>query len=103
MAATVLPIACNLSDADFQNRRAGMLKKVAAGILETQELEDGYAYRFSPETSWLATLTELITLERACCPFLQFSLRLEPGEGPIWLELTGPAGTKEFLNSIFET
>jgi hypothetical protein len=90
-----LPIACNLTDADFQKRRAGLLKTVAGGVLETQE-------RFPSEASWLATLVELITVERACCPFLQFNLRLEPANGPIWLELTGPPGTKDFLNSILE-
>ncbi|HEY8186243.1 MAG TPA: hypothetical protein VIF64_09250 [Pyrinomonadaceae bacterium] len=97
-----LPIACNLTDADFQKRRAGLLKTVAGGVLETQELDDGHAYRFPSEASWLATLVELITVERACCPFLQFNLRLEPANGPIWLEPTGPPGTKDFLNSILE-
>jgi hypothetical protein len=51
--------------------------------------------------SWVASLGQLITVERECCPFLRFNLRLEPGEGPIWLELTGPSGTKDFLNSLF--
>jgi len=92
-----------LTDADFQKRREGVLKTVAGNIMETKELEDGYAYRFPSDANWLPTLTNLITLERACCPFLRFNLRLEPGGGPIWLELTGPMGTKEFLSSLFKT
>lgn len=102
MEASELPIACNLTDSNFQERRTGLLKLVADGVEETRELEDGYAYRFPSDVSWLATLANLITLERACCPFMRFNLRLEPAEGPIWLELTGPPGTKEFLSSIFE-
>jgi len=101
MEASELPIACNLTDSDFQERRAGVLKTVAGGVVETKELADGYAYRFPSDISWLATLAQLITVERACCPFLRFNLRLEPAEGPIWLELTGPPRTKDFLNSIF--
>jgi hypothetical protein len=66
-----------------------------------KELQDGYAYRFPSDSAWLATLSKLITVERECCPFLRFQLRLEPADGPIWLELTGPLGTKDFLNSIF--
>ena len=100
MEASELPIACNLTDSDFQERRAGVLKMVADGVMETKELNDGYAYRFPSDSSWLATLAKLITVERACCPFLRFNLRIEPAEGPIWLELTGPPGTKDFLNSI---
>jgi hypothetical protein len=46
-------------------------------------------------------LAQLITFERECCPFLRFSLRLEPANGPLWLELTGPEGTKVFLQSLF--
>jgi hypothetical protein len=97
---TDLPITCKLTDSDFQQRRAGLLKTVAGGVVETKELEDGYAYRFPLDPTWVATLAKLITVERECCPFLRFSLRLEPAGGPIWLELTGPPGTKDFLNSI---
>jgi len=100
LEASDLPIACKLTDSDFQQRRAGLLRTVASGVVETKELEDGYAYRFPSSVSWLATLAELITVERECCPFLRFNLRLEPAEGPIWLELTGPPGTKDFLNPI---
>ena len=32
----------------------------------------------------------------------KISLIVEAGNGPIWLELTGPPGTKEFLKSVFE-
>jgi hypothetical protein len=32
---------------------------------------------------------------------MQFNLRIEPGSGPIWLELTGPEETKEFLTTLF--
>ena len=71
--------------------------------LETKELDDGYAYRFPSGGNWIADLAQLITFERECCPFLRFNLRLEPAEGPVWLELTGPEGTKSFLQSLFST
>jgi hypothetical protein len=50
---------------------------------------------------WIAQLAQLITFERECCPFLQFTVRIEPANGPLWLELTGPSGTKDFLQSLF--
>jgi hypothetical protein len=101
MEPTELPIACKLKVPEFQERRAGLLKAVKTGVAEMKELEDGYAYRFPSDSEWLATLSKLIIVERECCPFLRFQLRLEPADGPIWLELTGPHGTKDFLNSIF--
>lgn len=69
--------------------------------METRELQDGYAYRFPSEDKWITELAQLIAFERECCPFLQFKLRLEPENGPLWLELTGAAGTKDFLQSLF--
>ncbi len=96
-----LPIACNLTDVEFQERRAGVLETVKRAVLEVKELEDGYAYRFPSDEIWIPELTKLITAERACCPFLRFNLRIEPSRGPIWLELTGPEDTKDFLQSLF--
>jgi hypothetical protein len=73
---TQLPVACTLSQPDLARRRAGLFADLA---------------RRRQETRWL------IQLERQCCPFLRFQLTGEPGGGPTWLELTGPAGTREFL------
>src|SRR5207253_2529614 len=46
-----------------------------------------------------ASLAALIETERACCPFLSFQLIVEPDRGSVSLELTGPAGTREFLEA----
>ena len=101
MMDSSLPIACTLSDADFRQRREELLKTVAAAVVKKQVLTDGFAYCFSSEAKWIAELAQLITFERECCPFLKFNLRIGPGSGPIWLELTGPEGTKEFLTTLF--
>jgi hypothetical protein len=101
MATTELPIACKLTDPEFQQRRTELLNTFRNSLLETKELAEGYAYRFPADGNWIAELAQLITFERQCCPFLRFNLRLEPAEGPIWLELTGPEGTKGFLQMLF--
>ena len=101
MNSTSLPIACNLNDAEFQQRRADLLNTFRGALLETRDLADGYAYRFPSEANWISQMAQLITFERECCPFLRFNLRLEPANGPLWLELTGPEGTREFLQSLF--
>jgi hypothetical protein len=99
---TDLPIACNLTAPELQQRRTDVLRKVRAAAVEVREREDGFAYRFPSNEALLADLSTLVQLEHQCCPFLRISLVVEAGKGPIWLELTGPSGTKEFLQSVFE-
>jgi hypothetical protein len=94
---TQLPVACTLSQPDLARRRAGLFADLARRRQEARWLSEGVALRYSSEQGTLALLGEFIQLERQCCPFLRFQLTVEPGGGPIWLELTGPAGTREFL------
>lgn len=96
-----LPVACRLTEPELQERRSKLLQKARAVVEEVRETDYGYAYRFPSDGIWIAELANLITFEHQCCPFLRFRLIVEPGDGPLWLELTGPDGTKEFLNSLF--
>lgn len=100
MTNTQLPVACSLTPPELQQRRTQLLKKIGGGILETKELENGFAYRFATNETWITELAQLIMFERQCCPFLTIDLRLEPANGPIWLELSGPEGTKQFLSEL---
>ncbi len=95
-------IVCSLTNPELQERRGKLLEKVRAAALEVNETVDGFAYRFPSDDSLLADLLAVIQLEHQCCPFLRFSLIVEAGNGPVWLELTGPPGTKEFIASNFE-
>ncbi|HXD30060.1 MAG TPA: hypothetical protein VN643_03020 [Pyrinomonadaceae bacterium] len=95
-----LPIACALSAPELQQRRSGLLGRFRQAVIEVRELKDGFAYQLPSEESWITEVAQLITLERQCCPFLTFNLRLEPANGPLWLELTGPEGTKSFLADL---
>ena len=100
METVNLPIACTLTAPELQQRRSGLLRKFQEAVTEVKELETGYAYKLPSEEAWVADVAQLITLERQCCPFMTFTLRFEPADGPMWLELTGPEGTKGFLNNL---
>lgn len=97
-----LPIACTLTAAELQQRRGTVLDAVKKSIVEFRELDDGYALSFPTSTESLKELTALVDLERQCCPFLQFRITVEAGGGPLWLEITGPEGTKDFLKNTFD-
>jgi hypothetical protein len=36
-------------------------------------------------------------------PVVRFLLLVEPGDGPVWLEVTGPEGTEDFLSTLLDT
>ena len=45
---------------------------------------------------------EDLSMERLCCPFMRFTIEIEPQQAPFWLHLTGPEGVKDFLRMAFE-
>jgi hypothetical protein len=100
MNSASLPVACTLTSSELQHRRSGLLREFRQAVIAVKELESGYAYQLPAESAWIFESAELISLERQCCPFLTFNLRIEPAEGPMWLELTGPEGTKAFLETL---
>lgn len=100
MSNSELPIVCHLTARELQERQDNRLRKVGQAVLEVKETANGYAYRFPSDGAWLTELAAIIDLERQCCPFLKFTLTIEPGHGPIWLDLSGPQGTKAFLKSF---
>ena len=95
------PIICLLSDADLRRREATLLTQFGSAAIRTEELPDGYAFRLPGDKNSLSILSELIAAERECCPALTFALTTHPNMGPIDLRVTGPVGTKPFLEAIF--
>lgn len=65
--------------------------------LELEELPNGYAVRFAQDA--LEAVARFVSNERLCCPFLQFELRVESGDGPLWLQMIGPPGTPAMLRA----
>ena len=94
-----LPVACTLTEPELAARRAGVLADVRRSAQEARWLRTASRSASRPSPRRLATLATFIDLERRCCAFLRFRLTVEPGGGPVWLELTGPPGTREFLQA----
>ncbi len=82
-------------------RHAGLLEQLHGCLEEVRELPEGFALRFADDGTLLDRLAEWVRLESVCCPFLRFEVRVERRSGPVWLRLTGPAGSKEFLRTEF--
>jgi hypothetical protein len=82
-----------------RRRQAFLAQELKDSLEDVEELEDGFAVRFPARPMLFLRLSEWIELERACCPFLRLGVRFENPGKRIRLELRGPAGVKEFLES----
>jgi small multidrug resistance family-3 protein len=65
-----------------------------------EDLPEGLRLRFAPTAETVATIARAVEAERHCCRFLRFGITVEPDGGPVFLELTGPVGTREFLGAL---
>ena len=97
-----LPVACTLSPAALKARKENLLKALLDRADERRELPDGYGLRFVAEGDTLSAIARTVDAERQCCRFLRFTVTVEPDDGPIALDLTGPAGTREFLAAMLD-
>ncbi len=95
-----LPVACTLSAEALAERKATTLELLIEDVQEIQPFKSGYRFRFDVSDQILASILELITKERKCCQFMGFELQVHAAEGPIWLTISGPEGTKDFLESV---
>jgi hypothetical protein len=97
-----LPVACSLDPAALAARRAGLLSELARQAEGSDEISNGFRFTFRPTSEALALIVKTVDAERQCCRFLRFQITVEPDEGPVRVELTGPAGTRAFLAAMFE-
>lgn len=97
-----LPVACTLSPAALKARKENLLSALLSHANERRELPNGCRLRFAADAGILADIARTIEAERHCCRFLQFTVTVEPDSGPVTLDLTGPAGTREFLAAMFD-
>ena len=94
-------VSCKLTSPELQHRKKTVIANLQKQVLERKELTDGYAYRFEGTDQILDELTTFIKMERMCCDFFDFKLSLN-NDRSVWLELTGPAGTKDFIDVEIE-
>lgn len=96
------PLACvpGTIPADERPAHFALAAELFGGaVQERRALADGYAFRFAPER--LEGVMRFVSNERRCCPFLEFGITVAPADGPVWLRLIGPEGTRAFLEAEF--
>jgi hypothetical protein len=97
-----VPVACTLSPDALEARRDGLLADLLQRAEHHELTEHGLRVRFAPVADAVATIARLVDAERQCCRFLRFVVTVEPDGGPVWLELSGPPGTREFIAVLLD-
>lgn len=94
-----LPIACALDGPALGRRQSELRASVLAEAESVERLADGYRWRFRHAPGLFARLGPVIDAERHCCRFLRFAIDADQDRGVVTVEITGPAGTADFLQS----
>jgi amino-acid N-acetyltransferase len=97
------PVVCTLSPEALATRRQGLLAELLTHADAHDEFNSGHRFSFAASDETLALIAKTVAAERHCCSFLRFQITVEPGGGPVILEITGPEGTREFLAAMFES
>lgn len=88
-------LTCKLTTPDLQKRRATVINELKGLVTRKQPLTSGLKFTFESKDEVLDKLVDFIKSERLCCDFLSFHLSVV--EDTATLEITGPEGTREFL------
>ena len=93
------PLACDMTAIapDERPKHLATSRELFSRIEKVRELPNGYEFSLSDGPALLSQLAEFVSLEKLCCPFLNFVIEIEAECGPVWLRLTGREGVKAFI------
>jgi hypothetical protein len=98
---TEVPLTCDpsaLTDEQWERHRE-LYGRLRADVQEVRELEDGYAFRHSADSSVLLAIAQFVANERLCCPFFEFEISVGRGGDPVWLRMSGEGEAKRILEA----
>ncbi len=92
--ADACSVACTLPDEQQTARLGELMNGLLARRVSITELPDGYAITFTDGAATRTEIDAFIAFEQQCCSFMKYAVS---GSEPVTLALTGPEGTKAFL------
>ena len=94
-----LPIACSLDGPALGRRQSELRASVLAEAASVERMSDGCRWRFHNAADLFTRLGPIVDAERHCCRFLRVAISADHDLGHVTLEITGPPGTAEFLET----
>ena len=89
-------LTCKLTTAELRNRRATVITELKHLIAAREDITNGYKYIFPGDDATLDKILGFIKSERLCCDFFSFTLSIDSNKA--MLDISGPTGSKEFLD-----
>jgi len=97
-AVKKIALTCKLTTPELRERKNTVIASLKKQVQQKKELANGYAYKFSGEDATVDELASFIKTERLCCDFFTFNISVK-GDKSAWLQITGPKGSKEFIQT----
>lgn len=94
------PVACTLTADQRRCDAHNLIPGLAAKAATREWTPNGLRLSFAAEATTLESIASVIERERQCCAFLTFQLVVPEASGDFVLELSGPPGTREFLEEL---
>src|SRR4030095_9376521 len=95
-------LCCKLTSFELRQRKVTVIASLKQKLVDKRELNNGFAFKFTGTDNVIDEVIDFIKLERECCDFFTFSLSISGDKNEAWLELTGPEGAKEFIETELE-
>ncbi|MBO9703002.1 MAG: hypothetical protein J7604_22500 [Sporocytophaga sp.] len=90
------PLICSLTNVELKERKK-TIEKFKSMVYEKNEIENGIVFKLEGADDNLESIMNLVKLERKCCTFLTFDLRIQKDAYPLQVTISGPEGTRDFL------
>jgi hypothetical protein len=88
---------CKLTTPELQQRKTTVIAELKSRVLEKEEIQNGFLYRFDASDENLDKLNSFIKTERLCCDFFTFQMIVEADK--LLFSITGAEGVKEFIRT----
>lgn len=82
-------------------RRHHIAADIFTRFKEKRELPDGYELVYPQTPEWEEKTTQFVEMWRPSCPYFHFELDAAQPDGRISLRITGPEGTKQFVDNAY--
>ena len=93
-----LPIVCTLTPDALAARKDQLLSGLGQRALSREPVAEGMRLTFPADM--LRELAAMIDAERQCCRFFSFELVVPPGGEALALTVSGPPGTRAFIDDL---
>jgi len=90
-------LSCKLTSSALRERKATVITSLKKKLVIKKDIPGGFEYIFPGSDEIIDELADFIKSERLCCDFFQFSLNISGDIKEARLSITGPEGSRRFL------